>query len=120
VLVVEDNSDNMTTVLAILKSKYNVITAFNGEDGLKRTAESTPGVILLDISLPGIDGLDVLQQLKNQDATRCIPVIALTARTMVEDRAAVMNAGCDDFLAKPVEPGILISKIDEWIDKSTK
>lgn len=115
ILVIEDNKDNMVTINAILKNKYNVIEASDGESGLIQAIENLPDIILLDMSLPKIDGVEVVRILKKTKATRGIPVIALTARAMKEDRDTFMDAGCDDYISKPIDHELILKKIEEWI-----
>jgi CheY-like chemotaxis protein len=115
VLVIEDNKDNMTTVKAILQKKYTIIEAYDGESGLKKALKHLPTIVLLDISLPKMDGIEVVKILKKTKETKNIPVIALTARAMKEDRDTFIKAGCDDYISKPVDSIILLNKIEEWI-----
>ncbi len=111
ILVVEDNADNLSTVRAILQGRYELLEAENGEEGLARALAEVPECILLDMSLPGLDGLAVLKALKNDPAVSRIPVIALTAQAMKGDRERFLEAGCDDYLAKPIDPAKLIETI---------
>jgi CheY-like chemotaxis protein len=115
VLVAEDNPDDMFTVRAILKDKYNVLEAIDGESALDKAQRDLPDVILMDISLPKIDGLTVVKFLKESEITKDIPVIALTARAMKGDREKTISAGCDDYISKPIDPEIVLKKIAERI-----
>lgn len=117
VLVVEDNQDNMTTVTAILKNKYNILEAYSGEDGLNKAIKQLPDIVLLDMSLPKMDGIEVVNILKRTKETENIPVIALTARAMKEDRDTFIAAGCNDYISKPVDPEVILKKLKEWIKK---
>lgn len=117
ILVVEDNPDNMFTVRAILKDKYNILEAVDGESALNKAQRDLPDLILMDISLPKMDGLTVVKLLKENKATKNIPVIAVTARAMKGEREKIIKSGCGDYISKPIDPEIILGKIDEWIKK---
>ncbi len=117
VLIVEDNPDNMTTIKAILQNKYNITEAFDGEQGLKSVQSQIPDMILLDMSLPKMDGEEIVKILKTDSETKNIPVIAVTARVMKGDEENFLKAGCDDFVAKPIEPVELNEKINKLLNK---
>src|SRR4051812_37317222 len=104
ILLVEDNAMNMKLSLFLLESAdHTVITATNAEAGLALAREQKPGLILMDIQLPGMDGLQATAQLKADAATRDIPVIALTALAMKGDEERIRAAGCDGYIAKPLD-----------------
>jgi two-component system cell cycle response regulator DivK len=103
VLVIEDNPANLTLAIFLLQSAgHTVITATDAEVGLTLARDEQPDLILMDIQLPGMDGLEATVQLKQDDATRAIPVIALTALAMKGDEARIRAAGCDGYIAKPL------------------
>ena len=103
VLVVEDNPANMTLATFLLKSAgYVVLSATDAESGLALARAEQPDLILMDIQLPGMDGLEATALLKGDDATRDIPVIALTALAMKGDEERIRAAGCDGYIAKPL------------------
>jgi len=103
ILVVEDNRANMKLVVFLLQSAgYSVLSASDAEAGLTLAREEQPDLILMDIQLPGIDGLEASALLKRDEATRAIPVIALTALAMKGDQARILAAGCDGYIAKPM------------------
>jgi len=103
VLIVEDNVANMTLAVFLLQSAgHTVITAIDAEAGLTLARDQHPHLILMDIQLPGMDGLEAIAQLKRDDATRAIPVIALTALAMKGDEERIRAAGCDGYIAKPL------------------
>jgi len=117
VLVVEDNRDNMVTIGAILDELGVAHTgASDGEQAVRMAAELRPGMILMDIQLPRMSGLEAAQAIKQQPALRDIPIVALTARAMKGDREHILDAGCDDYLAKPIEPAQLQAAIHRWLD----
>jgi two-component system cell cycle response regulator DivK len=103
VLVVEDNPANMTLAIFLLQSAgHTVICATNGEAALALARDEQPALILMDIQLPGMDGLVTTALLKQDDVTRAIPVIALTALAMKGDEERIRAAGCDGYIAKPL------------------
>ena len=115
ILVIEDNPDNMITIKAVLQNKYSILEATDGEQGLKKTLAESPDLVLLDISLPEMDGFTVVRKIKENKETRHIPVIALTARVMKGDREKTIEAGCDDYIAKPIDPEEVLKKIEKWL-----
>jgi two-component system, cell cycle response regulator DivK len=116
ILLVEDNEMNRDMLSRRLERRgFTVIIAADGEVGLQLARSVTPDLILMDMSLPIIDGWEATRQLKADPATAKIPVIALTAHAMAEDRAKAMAAGCDDFDTKPVELPRLLAKIDAML-----
>jgi two-component system cell cycle response regulator DivK len=103
VLIVEDNSANMTLAVFLLQSAgHSVLSARDAEAGLTLARDEQPDLILMDIQLPGMDGLQATALLKRDDATRAIPVIALTALAMKGDEERIRAAGCDGYIAKPM------------------
>jgi len=118
VLIIEDNPDNMITIRAVLKGKYTIIEAADGEKGLKRALHELPDLVLLDISLPGMDGYAVVKEIKIDERASHIPVIALTAHAMKGDREKIISAGCDDYLSKPIDPKKILERIEKWLEQS--
>ena len=113
ILLVEDNEMNRDMLSRRLERRgYEVIVAVDGEEGVARAKAEAPAVVLMDLSLPGIDGWEATRQLKAADATRSIPVLALTAHAMAGDREKALEAGCDDFDTKPVDLPRLVDKIE--------
>ncbi|HEY0095331.1 MAG TPA: response regulator [Archangium sp.] len=105
ILLVEDNADNQAIYSTILEHVgFTVIQAWDGEEGVRLARERLPDLIFMDVSIPRIDGLEATRLLKADPSTAAIPVVALTAHAMAEDRERAMEAGCDGYLAKPVEP----------------
>ena len=102
VAVVEDNADNRLLLQAILGDRYDLVEYENGPDALAGIAAKRPHVVLLDISLPGMDGTEILHRLRNDETLRGLPVIALTAHAMAGDREKFLAAGFDDYITKPI------------------
>jgi two-component system, cell cycle response regulator DivK len=103
ILVVEDNRDNMVlTVLLLEGAGHSVLSAIDAEAGLTLARDDLPNLILMDVQLPGMDGLQATALLKRDEATRAIPVIALTALGMKGDEERIRAAGCDGYIAKPM------------------
>jgi two-component system cell cycle response regulator DivK len=103
VLIVEDNVANMALAVFLLESAgHTVLSAVDAEAGLTLARDERPSLILMDIQLPGMDGLEATALLKREDTTRAIPVIALTALAMKGDEERIRAAGCDGYIAKPM------------------
>lgn len=103
ILIVEDNDKNMKLVRDVLQAKgYRTIEAVTGEDGVRLARERMPALVLMDIQLPGISGIDALRQLRADPATAAIPVIAVTASVMASDRRNIVDAGFDGYVGKPL------------------
>jgi CheY-like chemotaxis protein len=116
ILLVEDNEMNRDMLSRRLQRKgYTVVTAHDGEQGHLLAHSESPDIILMDISLPVMDGWEVTRLLKADEATRHIPIIALTAHALVTDRAKAFEVGFDDYDTKPVEFGRLNEKIDNLL-----
>ena len=112
ILLVEDNEMNRDMLSRRLqKQGYEVVIAVDGEACLAKAQTETPALILMDMSLPGMDGWEATRRLKAAPQTQAIPVIALTAHAMSDDREKALAAGCDDFDTKPIELPRLLSKI---------
>lgn len=112
-LIIEDNPDNMTTIKSLLQEKYLIMEASDGEKGFKSMITHPPDLILLDITLPGMDGLALIRKIKSEKKIAHLPVIAVTAHAMKGDREKILEAGCDDYVSKPIDPELLIQKIEE-------
>ncbi|MGH7471645.1 MAG: response regulator [Longimicrobiales bacterium] len=116
VLLVEDNEDNMVVYRTILEHVgFRVIEARDGEEGVSRARQFQPNLILMDISIPKIDGWEATHRLKADKKTSGIPIIALTAHALEEDRQKALQAGCDGYLAKPVEPRRVVQEVERFV-----
>ena len=119
VLVVEDNEVNQQVIARLLRFRgFEVLVVADGAAGVSAAASELPDVILMDMSLPGMDGWEATRQIKAQPATQAIPVIALTAHAMVGDREQALGAGCDDYDVKPVKIDRLVEKIETQLARS--
>jgi CheY-like chemotaxis protein len=116
VLLVEDNEDNRIVYSTILRHfGYRVMEALNGEEGIATARSEKPDLILMDISIPIIDGWEATQVLKHDPETRHIPIIALTAHALASDRERAMQVGCDGYLAKPCEPRAVVAEVQRFL-----
>jgi CheY-like chemotaxis protein len=118
-LLVEDNEMNRDMLSRRLQKKgYEVVLAVDGEEGVAKAKSESPALILMDMSLPGIDGWEATRRVKADPQTKLIPVIALTAHALTSDRDSALAAGCDDFDTKPVEFPRLLAKIEALLSRS--
>jgi CheY-like chemotaxis protein len=118
ILLVEDNEMNRDMLSRRLQKRgYEVVIAEDGEQGVRLAQSEAPALVLMDMSLPVLDGWEATRQLKADPATRSIPVIALTAHAMAGDRERALEAGADDFDTKPVELTRLLEKIEALLAK---
>jgi CheY-like chemotaxis protein len=114
ILVIEDNSDNLITLKALLEEKHIISSAADGSEGLEKALTVNPNLILLDISLPGMDGFKVLDEIRNNEKLKNIPVVALTARAMKGDRENLLAYGFDGYIAKPIDGETFEKTINEF------
>ncbi len=118
ILYVEDNEDNVYMLVRRLKRKgYEVVVAVDGAKGVEMARTDAPSLILMDLSLPVLDGWEATRQIKAAPETRDIPIIALSAHAMEGDRDSAIAAGCDDYDTKPVEFDRLLGKIEAQLAK---
>ncbi len=119
ILLVEDNEMNRDMLSRRLaRQKYDVVIAVDGGEGHSMATTESPDLILLDMSLPVLDGWEVARRLKGVDETKDIPIIALTAHAMAGDREKALEAGCDDYDTKPIELPRLLGKMEALLAKS--
>ncbi len=114
IAILEDNPSNMKLISGVLqRAGYQILTAEDAEAGIPLIREHLPDLVLMDIHMPGTDGLEATRLLKNEDRTRHIPVIAVTARAMEGDREAILAAGCDGYTPKPIRYKEMLALIEE-------
>ena len=121
ILLIEDNEINRDMLSRRLQRQgFEVVMAVDGDEGMAKAQSEAPALILMDMSLPGIDGWEATRRLKAAAPTRKIPIIALTAHAMTDDRAKALAAGCDDYDTKPVDLPRLLSKIQALLVSAAK
>ena len=119
ILLVEDNEKNMKLARDILKFKwYHVSEATTGEDAVASAASELPDIVLMDIQLPGIDGIEAFRRIRSDAKTAHIPVVALTASVMAGDRERFDKAGFDGFIAKPINVKEFPSQVADYLDRN--
>lgn len=120
ILVVEDNPMIQEILIERLQLRnFSVIAVSNGQEGIAVAQQEQPDLILMDVSLPLIDGWEATRQIRANDSTKYTPIIALTAHALVEDRERSLAAGCDDFETKPINFPNLLKKISLLLDKKS-
>jgi CheY-like chemotaxis protein len=120
VLVVEDNPTNLMLIRAVLqRAGFQVEGAASAEEAARWLDANRPLVVLMDVQLPGQDGLSLTRELRQQPRTVTLPIIALTAHAMVEDRERALAAGCNGYIAKPINTRTLAAEVQEIVEKST-
>ena len=117
ILIVEDVPLNTELLVQLLEDDYELILATDGAEGLQAAQEALPDLILMDMSLPVVDGWEATKRLKADSTTRHIPVIGLSAHAMSGDDEKALAAGCDDYLTKPVNFDLLFSALDRFLDR---
>ncbi len=116
VLVIEDNKDNLELITYALKRDgYEVIAAETGEEGVELAIRERPFFIIMDINLPGIDGLEATRRIRNSDADGRIPIIAITSYAMRGDMEKVLAAGCNGYFEKPIDPLTIVEQMHKII-----
>ena len=111
ILVVDDTEWNRDLIVQLLEDEYTVLQAVDGEDGVRVTEQEKPDLILMDLGMPVMDGWEATRKIKANEALKHIPIIAVTSHAMVGDEIDARKAGCDDYLAKPVDDEELLKKI---------
>jgi len=116
VLVVEDNPDNQQIIsYALQRAGYKVIAAETGEKGVELAIANHPGLILMDINLPGIDGIEATRRIRASDADGSVPIVAITSYAMRGDREKIMAAGCNGYFEKPFDPVTIVAQIHQLL-----
>lgn len=120
ILIVDDNEDSRELVIKVLqRCGYRLVEAVDGEEALEKAVAEKPDLILMDRSLPKLDGLEVVKRLQEDVATRQIPIVALTAHAMRGDREKALAAGCADYIPKPINVRTLAEQVKLHLDKSS-
>jgi CheY-like chemotaxis protein len=118
VLVIEDNQDNLKIITyALQRAGYTVIAAESGEKGFELALKERPFFILMDINLPGMDGLETTKRIRSSEADGSIPIIAITSYAMSGDRERILAAGCNGYFEKPIDPITIIEQIHTILGK---
>ena len=115
ILVVEDVEFNQDLVVQLLEDNYEVLTAGDGAEGLQVAEREHPDLILMDLSLPVIDGWEATRRLKANAVLKHIPIIALSAHAMTGDAEKALQSGCDDYLSKPLDEDLLFAKLTKFL-----
>jgi two-component system, cell cycle response regulator DivK len=115
ILVVEDVEFNRDLVVQLLEDDYEIITAADGAEGLRLAERERPDLILMDLSLPIVDGWEATRRIKAHVELKYIPIIALSAHAMTGDEEKARQSGCDDYLSKPLDEDLLFEKIDKFL-----
>lgn len=116
ILVIEDNETNIYLIGFILKKNgHEVIEARTGEEGVELAIKEKPDLILMDIQLPGIDGLEVTRRIRESEADEEVPIIALTSYAMTGDREKALKAGCTGYIEKPINPDTFMIEIEKYL-----
>ena len=115
ILIVEDVEFNRDLLVQLLEDRYEVITAMDGEEGIRRAEEDRPDLVLMDLSLPVIDGWEATRRIKASEALRHIPVIAPSAHAMTGDDDRARQSGCDDYVSKPLDEDTLFEKLSKFL-----
>lgn len=116
ILLVEDIELNRDLIEQLLEDDYRVITAADGAQGIEMARTERPDLILMDMSLPEIDGWEATRRLKADPATAAVPIVALTAHAMQGDEERARAAGCDDYITKPIDEDLLFAKLRAFLD----
>lgn len=116
-LVIEDNHDNLRLITYALKrGGYEVVSAETGEAGVELASRQKPSFVVVDINLPGIDGIEVTRRIRHSEICRTVPIIAITSHAMFGDREKIIASGCNGYFEKPIDPLTIMDKIHEIID----
>jgi two-component system, cell cycle response regulator DivK len=115
ILIVEDMEFNRDLIVQLLEDDYEIVTATDGTEGIERATCERPDLILMDLSLPVIDGWEATRQIRANEALKRIPIIALTAHAMRGDEAKARESGCDDYLSKPLDEDLLFAKLAKFL-----
>ncbi len=115
ILIVEDVEFNRDLIVQLLEDDYEILTAADGEEGIQLAEQERPDLILMDLSLPVIDGWEATRRLKANEVLKQIPIIALSAHAMMGDEEKARECGCDDYLSKPLNEDLLFQKLAKFL-----
>jgi len=115
ILIVDDTEWNRDLLVQLLEDDYDLVQAVDGAEGVKKTEQEKPDLILMDLGMPVMDGWEATRKIKAQSDLKHIPVIAVTSHAMVGDEITAREAGCDDYIAKPVDENELMEKIKKLL-----
>jgi len=118
ILVVEDVEFNRDLIVQLLEDEYEILTATNGAEGIEVAERERPDLILMDLSLPVMDGWEATRRIKANEALQSIPIIALSAHAMKGDEDRARQSGCDDYLSKPLDEDLLFQKLAKLLGRS--
>ncbi len=120
ILVVDDNEANLRLITAVLKTRgYHLVQAMSGEAALETLADERPALVLMDVQMPGLSGIDVARTIRAMPDRADLPLIAITAMAMKGDREEILAAGFNDYLAKPYKMGELLALVARWLPAET-
>ena len=115
ILIVEDVAFNLDLLVQLLEDDYQLITAGDGEKGIELAKNESPDLILMDMSLPVVDGWEAARRIKSDAASKQIPIIGLSAHAMDGDREKALAFGCDDYLTKPIDEDLLVKTLNKFL-----
>ncbi|MGB9591215.1 MAG: response regulator [Candidatus Kryptoniota bacterium] len=121
ILIADDNADNIFLIRKLISRAHldvEIAEAQTGRDALSLAIQRRPAVILLDMKMPDMDGYETASALKAMEETRRIPIVAVTAQAMVGDKEKALEAGCDEYISKPIEPEILVRTIQKYLERT--
>jgi len=118
ILVVEDVEFNRDLIVQLLEDEYEILTAVDGAEGIERAERERPDLILMDLSLPIIDGWEAARRIKASPTLKSIPIIALSAHAMIGDEEKARQSGCDDYLSKPLDEHVLFEKLAKFLGQA--
>src|SRR2546425_6565940 len=116
ILVVDDTEWNRDLLVQLLEDEYDIVQAVDGEEAVKKAEQQRPDLILMDLGMPVMDGWEATRKIKANSALKSIPIIAVTSHAMVGDEIQAREAGCDDYLPKPIDDEALLKKIKKFLD----
>jgi CheY-like chemotaxis protein len=115
ILIVEDVAFNLDLLVQLLEDDYQLVTAGDGEKGIELAKNESPDLILMDMSLPVVDGWEATRRIKSDAASKQIPIIGLSAHAMDGDREKALASGCDDYLTKPIDEDLLVKTLNKFL-----